>query len=117
MGIGLYKGAGNINFRLLRDIAIGWISTPILSGLITFFSLFFIKNVFNIDVGHKVADGAPQGVIPVVATDINMSLIIKYLLVGILVSGIMAIAYFLLLEKKKARELSKSEERFWKNMK
>src|SRR4030042_7035864 len=33
IGIGLYKGARNINFRLLGEIGIGWIATPVISGL------------------------------------------------------------------------------------
>lgn len=50
MGIGLYKGARNINYRLLGGIALGWIATPIIAGVISFFSLFFIENVFEIAV-------------------------------------------------------------------
>jgi len=47
IGIGLYKGVRNINFKILGEIAIGWIATPIASGLLSFFSLFFMKNIFS----------------------------------------------------------------------
>jgi PiT family inorganic phosphate transporter len=33
LGIGLYKGARNINFKILGEIALGWLATPIASGL------------------------------------------------------------------------------------
>jgi PiT family inorganic phosphate transporter len=117
IGIGLYKGARNINFRLLGEIALGWLATPLMSGLLAFFSLYFIKNIFGIDVGHKVSPGSnPENAMQVIA-DQNMSVIIKFLLLGILIAGFFAIIYFYLLERKKRRDLRLSEERFWKNIK
>ena len=53
LGIGLYKGARNINFRILGEIGIGWIATPVASGLLAFFSLFFMKNIFRYKCGIK----------------------------------------------------------------
>lgn len=120
IGIGFYKGVRNINFKLLGEIAIGWVATPIMSGLLAFFSLFFMKNIFNINVGHKVAVQGSGKVTPVdefVAGGAEISGIIKYLLLGILAAGIVAMAYFYLLERKKNRELRKSEQRFWQNLK
>jgi PiT family inorganic phosphate transporter len=120
IGIGLYKGARNINFKLLGEIAIGWLSTPIMSGLLAFFSLFFMKNIFNINVGFKISDPGSAVISQadqVVSSGADMSLIVKYLLLGILVSGVVIIIYYYMLERKKTRELKKSEERFWKNLK
>jgi phosphate/sulfate permease len=120
IGIGLYKGARNINFRLLGEIAIGWLSTPIMSGLLAFFSLFFMKNIFNIDVGHKIGIPGVEGVKPanlVMNSGAELSGIIKYLLLGIIAAGMVAMTYFYLLERKKTRDLHRSEERFWKNLK
>ena len=54
LGIGLYKGARNINFKVLGEIGLGWIISPVASGLLTFFLLFFMKNIFGINVGSKV---------------------------------------------------------------
>jgi PiT family inorganic phosphate transporter len=50
VGIGILKGTRNINFRLLGGIASGWITTPIIAGIISFISLFFVQNVFDIHV-------------------------------------------------------------------
>jgi PiT family inorganic phosphate transporter len=52
LGIGIIKGVRNIKFKTLRDIFAGWIITPLIACLISFISLFFIQNVFDI----KVAD-------------------------------------------------------------
>lgn len=50
IGIGLIKNFRQIRLKVLGEIAIGWVSTPIAAGLITFGFLFFLQNVFN----HKV---------------------------------------------------------------
>lgn len=50
LGIGLYKGARNMNYKMLGGIALGWIATPVMAGLISYFSLFFVENVFEIVV-------------------------------------------------------------------
>ena len=120
LGIGLYKGARNINFKVLGEIGLAWIISPISSGLLTFFLLFFMKNIFNIDVGSKTAEAT--GVFPQVSSAImynqdEVSGIIKYLLLGLLLFGTLGIAYYIILENKKKREMQRSEARFWKNMK
>ncbi len=46
MGIGLAKGAKNINYRLFGKIGLGWITTPVASGILSYISLFFMQNVF-----------------------------------------------------------------------
>ena len=117
IGIGLYKGARNINFRLLGEIAIGWLSTPVISGLLAFFSLFFMKNIFGIDVGHKIPNGINTPEILTVSTDTYMSEIFKYLLLGSIFIGIVASLLYYLFERKRNREFRLAEEKFWKNMK
>jgi len=119
IGIGLYKGARNINFRLLGQIAIGWISTPLMAGLLSFFSLFFIKNIFNIDTGHKIISGAAEGTLNTgtEARPWNISEVMKYIILAAIITGIIAAVYYYLLERKRQRELRKSEEWFWKNIK
>jgi phosphate/sulfate permease len=119
LGIGLYKGARNINFKILGEIALGWLATPIASGLLAFFSLFFMKNIFSINVGSK-KDLSLQSAIQIsnsMSGGRDVSYIIKYLLLGILISGIVGISYYLLLENKKRKEMQKSEAKFWKNIK
>jgi len=116
MGIGIYKGVRNINFRLLGEIALGWLATPVMSGVIAFFSLFFMKNIFNMNVGHK-ATGNESPADMLVTSGADMSGIVKYLLLAILAGGILIMVYYYLLERKKKRELRRSEEKFWKNLK
>lgn len=117
IGIGLYKGARNINFRLLGEIAVGWLSTPVISGLLAFFSLFFMSNIFGIDIGHKITNGIPATEILTVSTDTTMSEIFKYLLLGSIFLGIVASLLYYLFERKRNREFRMAEEKFWKNMK
>jgi len=46
IGIGLIKGGRDINLDVLRNIALGWVVTPLISALISYISLFFMQNVF-----------------------------------------------------------------------
>jgi PiT family inorganic phosphate transporter len=117
IGIGLYRGARNINFRLLGEIAMGWIATPVMSGFLAFFSLFFIKNIFSIDVGHKVTEKVLQNNVVSVTAEAGISGIIKYLLLGILIVGSLVIIFLYLLERNRKRELRLSEQKFWRNLK
>lgn len=120
LGIGLYKGARNINFRILGEIGIGWLATPVASGLLAYFSLFFMKNIFGINIGSKISKD--QGTISQTGNfsiygGTDVSGIIRYFLLGLLIFGTAGIVYYLLLERKKSRDIHRSEERFWKNMK
>jgi phosphate/sulfate permease len=120
LGIGLYKGARNINFKILGEIAIGWLATPIVSGMLAFFSLFFVKNIFSINVGGKKVssvNAADQFNNSAMYGGAEVSGIIKYLLLGLLIFGTIGVSYYLLLERKKKIGLQKSEEKFWMNMK
>jgi phosphate/sulfate permease len=119
IGIGLYKGVRNINFRILGEISTGWIATPIFSGLLAFVSLFFVRNIFSIEVGRKaesVANVTVQNNQATVA-DPYISNIMQYLILGLLVTGIVALLFYYFLERKKKIEFHKSEEKFWKNIK
>ena len=120
LGIGLYSGVRNINFRILGEIALGWLATPIASGLLAFFSLYFMKNIFNIEVGGKnviIPGSGEQLSNSVIYGGADVSLMIKYILLGLLIFGTIGIVYFLMLERMKKRDLRKSEERFWMNIK
>jgi phosphate/sulfate permease len=119
LGIGLYKGARNINFKILGEIAIGWLATPIASGLLAYLSLFFMKNIFGINVGTKKTAGVnPADQISIAtANGAEVSVIIRYVLLGLLIFGTIGIISYFLLERKKKISLRKSEERFWMNIK
>jgi len=120
LGIGLYKGARNINFKVLGEIGLAWIISPVASGLLTFLLLFFMKNVFGLNVGRTANESAA---ITDQTTNLNAigqadaSNIIKYLLFGLFIFGTIGIIFYILLENKKKREMQRSEEKFWKNMK
>jgi inorganic phosphate transporter, PiT family len=47
IGISFAKGVSNLNFKVLGKIGIGWVITPIVSGLVCFILLFFVQNVFQ----------------------------------------------------------------------
>lgn len=118
IGIGLYKGARNINFKVLGEIGLGWIISPIASGLLTFFMLFFMKNIFGINVGSKINTTIltdPAVITPLTQNDVSG--IIRYLILGLLIFGTIGLTFYALLENRKRREMQKSEEKFWKNMK
>ena len=119
IGIGLYKGARNINFRILGEIALGWVVTPLASGIMAFFSLFFVKNIFSIDVGKKVESigGSEARNIPLIPVNPHISDIVQYLILGLLITGILALLFYYFFERKKKIELQKSEDKFWKNIK
>jgi len=46
VGISLFKGAG-IRYRVLGEISLGWITTPVIAGVVAFLMLFFVDNVFD----------------------------------------------------------------------
>ena len=120
LGIGLYKGARNINFKILGEIAIGWLATPVASGLLAFFSLFFMKNIFGINVGTNISEstGTSLQLTNSMAYGQNdVSEIIRYLILGLFIIGTIGITLYILLLNKKRREMQRSEEKFWKNMK
>ena len=50
VGIGLLhgaKGVRQIRWRMLLDIALGWIATPIVAGVLGYVALFVVQNVFE----------------------------------------------------------------------
>ena len=118
LGIGLYKGARNINFKVLGEIGMAWIISPVASGLLAFFSLFFMKNLFGINVGARNIPGVvtqfSTGSDVVAGSDVSM--IIKYVLLGIFIFGTIGLIFYFLLDRKKKIGLQRSEERFWMNM-
>ncbi|UCF64595.1 MAG: inorganic phosphate transporter [bacterium] len=50
IGIGLSRGGKGIRYRIMGRISLGWIITPVAACLLTFILLFFVKNVFEIQV-------------------------------------------------------------------
>jgi len=54
VGIGLIKRGTNIRLRVLSNIAFGWVSTPVMAGILAFMMLFFVENVFKQPVYNAV---------------------------------------------------------------
>jgi PiT family inorganic phosphate transporter len=119
LGIGLYKGARNINFKVLGEIGLAWVISPVASGLLAFLLLFFMKNIFIINVGSKIGQAVDSASQPasILQGGADVSAIIRYLFLGVLIFGTIGVIFYLLLEGKKKIGLQKSEEKFWMNMK
>lgn len=64
IGIGLIKGVNEIKFKTIRGIIAGWVLTPVAAGLLSFLALFFVRNLFNLNVGSAVATGETGAVMP-----------------------------------------------------
>jgi PiT family inorganic phosphate transporter len=47
IGIGLLKGGRGIRYRVLGEIAAGWLATPVFAGTLSLIMLFFAQNVFD----------------------------------------------------------------------
>jgi inorganic phosphate transporter, PiT family len=71
LGIGLVKGAREMNFRMLGSVILGWVLTPLISGLVTYFALFFVQNVFKLQVS-AITDIMSAEVIPEPIADNNI---------------------------------------------
>jgi PiT family inorganic phosphate transporter len=100
LGVGLYKGLRNINLKLLGSIASGWVTTPVAAGLLSFFLLFFVKNLFGIEVGHSVR--------PPSAPDDGMSLalIVRYSIIVLLIIASVYLIYMILSERRRSKKIN-----------
>ena len=54
VGLGLMRGGRDIDWGLVGSIAGGWVTTPLISGVVCFVALFFLQNVFNQQVYREV---------------------------------------------------------------
>ena len=50
VGISILQGTTGIRWSVLRKIVAGWIATPFVAGLMSFIGLFFLQNVFGLQV-------------------------------------------------------------------
>jgi inorganic phosphate transporter, PiT family len=60
LGIGLVKGIREVNMKMLGGVALGWVFTPVISGVLTYLSLFIVKNVFGLQVSGFVKKAVPE---------------------------------------------------------
>lgn len=101
LGIGLYKGVSNINLKVLWSIASGWVTTPVAAGVLAFLLLFFVKNIFGIDVGHSVNPPDAGG------DTVSLATVIRYTIPALLVITATYLAYLVLSENKKTERINK----------
>ena len=52
LGIGLVKGGHGIRWRVLGEIALGWLATPLAAALLSFILLFVMQNLFKVVVAQ-----------------------------------------------------------------
>jgi len=69
LGIGIIRRGREIRFKVLGDVALGWLVAPILAGLITFFGLFVLQNVFGLEVYRRPAAAAAGGAARMTVTE------------------------------------------------
>jgi PiT family inorganic phosphate transporter len=55
IGIGLYQGGKEMNFRVIARIASGWVTAPVIACVVSLVSLYIIQNVFNQPVYKPVS--------------------------------------------------------------
>jgi PiT family inorganic phosphate transporter len=69
LGVAIAKGGKGIQVSILKNIFLGWITTPIMAAVLSFISLFFVENVFEqmvyqpiiITTAKELQDSMPQG--------------------------------------------------------
>jgi PiT family inorganic phosphate transporter len=55
-----FKGARQINWTVLRNIALGWVATPVIAAAISYFALYFVQNVFEQPVYQAAVTAAAE---------------------------------------------------------
>ncbi|HOW44380.1 MAG TPA: inorganic phosphate transporter [Candidatus Aminicenantes bacterium] len=63
IGIAVVRRGREIRFRVLGEIALGWLVTPLLAGVVTFFGLFVLQNVFGLEVHRRTVPAAAVEVV------------------------------------------------------
>jgi len=117
MGIGFLKGGRGITFNVLGKISIGWIATPIIAGVISFVSLFFMDNVFKLNVFQKVDTVINEQVKEVITTpvvsnsvnNINLYQPLLYTVIVILLVVIITLGVLLIRKSSKSKEEESSD--------
>lgn len=103
MGIGFLKGGKGIDYSILGRISIGWVSTPVIAGVVSFVSLFFMDNVFKLTVFRDkieqvkiTAESTTSTVLNTNVSDINLfqPLLYSIILVLLIITLILSIKLF-----------------------
>jgi phosphate/sulfate permease/DNA-binding CsgD family transcriptional regulator len=109
LGIGLVKGSREINSKSLGGIGLGWIATPVIAAVFCFFALFFVQNVFHLEISNPLNNIAGQQI--AVDTPERTSKAINLILPGIiLASALIIIVFIWLLARQQQLRLTAENE-------
>ncbi len=101
LGIGMVKGSREIKGRAVAGIALGWILTPLTAGIMTYFGLFFLQNVFNLQVTlHPVKAAASQPFQNLPSAAVQYDFVVPGMIV-MAVIAIGALSYVVFLQKQR----------------
>lgn len=111
LGIGLVKGMQEVKLNVIGNIMLGWFLTPILSGAFTFFSLFFVKNLFNIKVssGNISEITNTDSIRPV---NVNIPVDLNATIISLLLIVLAIISIYLIVNQLKSKTKSSEKEHF-----
>lgn len=111
VGVGLVKGVQELKLKMLGSIVVSWVTAPVLAGLFTFFSLFFVDRLFGIPVAahempsmETISTGQEAMVtyqIPASATNRFFLMVICALLVAFVI--------FAVLQRRRSYEKARAE--------
>jgi inorganic phosphate transporter, PiT family len=103
LGIGLIKGGREIKLKTLGGVALGWVTTPVIAGVFTYFSLFFVQNVFGLTITSMLEVPEPEEVVaPAIREGLRqVNMILPGLLIATMV--IIALLIYLFFRQQKLR--------------
>lgn len=109
LGIGLIKGGREIKLKTLGGVAVGWVTTPLIAGVFTYFSLFFVQNVFGLTITSMVEVPEPEEfVVPAISEGLRqVNMILPGLLIATMV--IIALLIYLFFRQQKLRLKAENE--------
>ena len=113
IGIGAVKGMQEIRFKQVGNIIIGWIVTPILAGIVTFFSLFFVNNVFQVQITNTTKPAGQHSVIHQVPATINMPAHTGLILLLILAAAVFIAGISIYLQYNRSKQLNATSADKW----
>ncbi|MDZ4059271.1 MAG: inorganic phosphate transporter, partial [Bacteroidales bacterium] len=116
IGIGMVKGVQEIKFKMIRNIVAGWVVTPILSGVSTFFALFFVDSVFGITVTNSIIKDEAADLSSARESIINIPVEMVNNLIVILLFVLLIVTVFLFFRYQKNRLKLKENEKRWTEM-
>ncbi len=113
IGIGLVKGLREMKFKVLGNIMIGWILTPLLSGILTFFSLFFVSSVFGIAITNKAVAVASNLSTTPINTVVNIPFEFTPITYIAVFSVLIIVSTFVFFAYRKSKSNIKANENRW----